>query len=369
MNIIIIEDSSKTWFGGGQKVTVETVRVLKEQYKLILFDCTSNSRFFDESKGFFSDIFLLKCYGNIIGGEKSSFSIGLKEILISFFISLFNLYSISGFLKKRSLNHKNTVIYTATKKGLLLSFFLKVIFKIRYIFHAHSYDDKKSLFYKIIKIPLKYSDKIICVSDTVKNNIDLPQCRTVYNPITAGRNSPKKINGRIIVASFSNLFKWKGIEYFMQSYDLLLNKDKVEYWIYGDGKEKEYLSRYQSSNVILKGHANNVDDLMMNCISMIIVPSISLEACPMVPLEAFSYGIPVIATNIGGQAEVVKDGYAGYHVPVKDPGAIAEKIDFLVDNAETYHQMSKNALEYSGEFDVKNFHENILDIIESFKNN
>jgi glycosyltransferase involved in cell wall biosynthesis len=365
VNIIIIEDSSKTWYGGGQKVTTEVARVLKEHYKLILFDCTKNSRFFNESKELFSDIFLLKCYGSIKGGEKSSFSVGSKEFLVSFFIFLFNLYSISGFLKKGFLNRENTIIYAATKKGLLLSFFLRMLFGYRYIFHAHSFDDKKSLFYKIIKLPLKYSENIICVSDTVKNNINLNHCFTVYNPITIKKNiKQKQMNKKIIVSSFSNLFKWKGIEYFMRSYDFLINKDKVEYWVFGDGEEKENLLKYQRPNVIIKNFAHNVDDLMMNYISIIVLPSISIEACPMVPLEAFSYGIPVIATNIGGQAEIVKDSYVGYHVPVENPQAIARKIDFLIDNTDIYHQMSNNALKYSMEFDIKNFHEQVLDIFK-----
>ena len=245
-----------------------------------------------------------------------------------------------------------------------------MLFGFRYIFHAHSFDDKKSLFYKIIKLPLKYSEKIICVSDIVNSNINLNHCCTVYNPITVKKNiKPKQIDKRIIVASFSSLIKWKGVEYFMQSYDFLANKDKVEYWVFGIGTEKEYLSMFQSPRVILKGFVNNVDDLMMNYISIVIVPSVSHEACPMVPLEAFSYGMPVIATNIGGQAEIVKDNYVGYHVPVKDPRAIAGKIDFLIENRDIYCQMSNNALEYSKKFDVKHFREQILGIFDNLKNN
>lgn len=368
MKIIIIEDSSKAWFGGGQKVTMEVARILKECYKLILFDCTKNSRFFNESKELFSDIFLLKCYGRIVGGRKSSFSIGFKELLISFFMFPLNLYSIARFLKK-NLKRENIIIYAATKKGLLLSFFLKMFLGYRYIFHAHSFDDKKSLFYKIIKLPLKYSDNIICVSDIVKSNINLNHCCTVYNPITVKKHiKPRQIGEKVITASFSNLFKWKGIEYFMQSYDFLINKNKVEYWIFGDGEEKENLLRYQRPNVILKNFTHNVDDLMMNYISIIVLPSVSVEACPMVPLEAFSYGIPVITTNIGGQAEIVKDNYVGYHVPMKDPQAIAEKIDFLINNANIYHQMSNNALKYSMEFNIKKFHEQILHIFKRLNN-
>lgn len=47
-------------------------------------------------------------------------------------------------------------------------------------------------------------------------------------------------------------------------------------------------------------------------IDFLIVPSLIIENSPTVILEAFSYGVPVIASNIGGISELVQDGENGF---------------------------------------------------------
>jgi glycosyltransferase involved in cell wall biosynthesis len=51
-------------------------------------------------------------------------------------------------------------------------------------------------------------------------------------------------------------------------------------------------------------------------------------------------GIPPIATDTAGTAEVVEDGRNGYVVPVEDPGAIADRVRHLYENPKLVASMS-----------------------------
>jgi glycosyltransferase involved in cell wall biosynthesis len=51
------------------------------------------------------------------------------------------------------------------------------------------------------------------------------------------------------------------------------------------------------------------------------------EGMPVVLLEAAAVGLPIVATRVGGVAEVVEDGTTGFLVPPGDPAALAEAMD------------------------------------------
>jgi D-inositol-3-phosphate glycosyltransferase len=61
----------------------------------------------------------------------------------------------------------------------------------------------------------------------------------------------------------------------------------------------------------------------------VVMPS-DYESFGMVALEAMACGTPVIASDVGGLTYLVRDGHTGYHVPARDPAALAAKITRLL---------------------------------------
>ena len=79
---------------------------------------------------------------------------------------------------------------------------------------------------------------------------------------------------------------------------------------------------------------NLVSDLFM-------LPS-NYEGLPITIIEAMSLGKPVVASNVGGISEIVRDGENGFTVE-NIPEEFAEKIRYILENPETYEKLSKAA--------------------------
>lgn len=76
--------------------------------------------------------------------------------------------------------------------------------------------------------------------------------------------------------------------------------------------------------------------------SAVLMPS-EYESFGMVALEAMASGTPVIASNVGGLSHLVRDGETGFHVPVRNPEALADRIRALLHDAETRERLARNA--------------------------
>ena len=79
---------------------------------------------------------------------------------------------------------------------------------------------------------------------------------------------------------------------------------------------------------------------------------------------AYSFGKPVITTDIGSIPEVVENGKRGYVVPPKDANALAEAIINVLDDDELIGQMEKNAYKKAQELSWDNIAKKILRFIE-----
>ena len=155
----------------------------------------------------------------------------------------------------------------------------------------------------------------------------------------------------------------KGIEHLLEAWTFLKNQKLI---IVGDGplhdKYKATLSA--DSNIVFLGHRERAD--VLNIIKksrVVVVPSLCYEGCPMVILEAFSCGIPVIASRLGGMAEIVDDDRTGKLFNPGDAKDLASKMEWFLVNKEKVRKMRIEArLEYESKYTAAINHKLLMNI-------
>jgi glycosyltransferase involved in cell wall biosynthesis len=106
----------------------------------------------------------------------------------------------------------------------------------------------------------------------------------------------------------------------------------------GDGALRDELEKYVASkklNVVFLGQCKRdvVLDLLRRS-SLQIIPSLWYEGFPMVVLEAYACGTAVLASRLGGLAEVVVEGETGRLFPAGDVDSLARQINELLQGDE-----------------------------------
>jgi len=89
------------------------------------------------------------------------------------------------------------------------------------------------------------------------------------------------------------------------------------------------------------GFRRNVYDYLAHC-DILLMPSLH-EGLPYTLLEAMSLGKPIIASRIGGLAEVVEHRTTGLLIPVADPSILGNAIRELCDDLELRKQIAEGA--------------------------
>jgi glycosyltransferase involved in cell wall biosynthesis len=181
--------------------------------------------------------------------------------------------------------------------------------------------------------------------------------RAIYNgvwirsePVSAARRTEIRtalgLKGEDILVNFAGrLSREKGVHYLIEAMERLPEKYKLI--VLGVGPEKEAYERLAAhlelgARVRFLGFVEQVDDYMVAA-DVMALPSTWHEACPRQVIEAMSHGVPVVASRIGGMAELFDDGVEGVYVSPRSAKELAEAIGFLGENEKTRTRMGREA--------------------------
>lgn len=195
--------------------------------------------------------------------------------------------------------------------------------------------DTKNRFYSLFGKVFKRKTR------TIFPGVDL----SLYSKPASIADIEKKyhLKGKRLVIYVGRLDKEKGIEYLIRA-----AKDiSAEIYILGGGdyqKELEKLTKeLKLPNVHFLGYFSKdyVKELrkFYQRADVVVVPSTVKEAFGLVILEAMAAKTPVVASNIGGIPNIVKDGKTGFLVRPRSPKEIAEKVNKILSNEKLRQSM------------------------------
>ncbi|NOY62512.1 MAG: glycosyltransferase family 4 protein, partial [Gammaproteobacteria bacterium] len=182
----------------------------------------------------------------------------------------------------------------------------------------------------------------------------------IPDPIRLDANLDERINSALFVGRIS---QEKGLTTLVKAWA----KVNAAISIAGDGPLLNSLSSNSEAvglRFLGSQDKEGISHLMLNS-QFLVMPSECYEGFPMVLVEAFAHGLPVLASRLGGMAEIVEDGVTGVHFEVGNADDLAEKAQWMLDNPDECRRMGNNAREvYLEKYTPEKNHEILMDIYE-----
>ena len=261
------------------------------------------------------------------------------------------IWQIFNFVRKKKIK----LIHSNASRATLYAGPVAKILRIPLIWHVRVPHPDKLL----DRFLVLFASRIIAVSRIVKRRFEWfkkDRVEIIYNGVDTQRFSPGKaqddvrkkfnINSQdIVIGTVGRLSPEKGLEYLISAIREVVNLyPRTKVLIVGDGDEKYRLSLQEkvkdlelSSHIFFVGFYEDVPQIL-RCLDIFSLPSL-FEAFNRSLLEAMACGLPVVATAVGGNVEIVQDGVNGLLVPPINPGALAFAITELLKDKEKARKM------------------------------
>jgi len=309
---------------------------------------------------------------------------------INIFSNLLFIFEIKKYLDK---NNFNIVHFNSSNSlfGCLGAKMSKIRVKTIFTFHGLSVLDKNykinfifKFFYKLFfKLFLFFVDKNIFVS---KNNFEdakkinlVKNGEVIYNGIDninflseeeAKKNILEKCNiknDKYIVGSIGRLAYAKNYEFIIDIFSEILKiKEDSIFIIIGNGEEKTKYEKLIKENglenkIFLLGNINNASKYLKG-LDFFILPS-RYEGLSLTLIEALNSGVPILASNVGGNNEIINMEEEIFKVNNKED--FLYKFKKLIEDENLKYKIRENNLKQSEKFKLEKMAEEYIKIYNS----
>jgi rhamnosyl/mannosyltransferase len=221
----------------------------------------------------------------------------------------------------------------------------------------------------------KRAEAVITISQEFANR-KFPEFKKKMHFIPTGvdlarfKKTPLPTKERVtFVGRLEHSSSWKGVEQLLQAFVLVLKqRSHAILEIVGGGDALDYYRTRArdlgiAESVVFTGAL--IGQSLVEAYkrsSVVVLPSTSdAEAFSIVLVEAMASGRPIIATNIGGNPQVVEEGKNGLLVPPSDPASLAEAIGRVLGDRVFATRLAESgalkALDFSWDIQAKKYDE------------
>ena len=264
------------------------------------------------------------------------------------------------------LNSSKISILGSTACFLTKSKICNLKSKIIYTAHGWVFNEPlpfyKKTFYKYAeRLTSCFKNKIICVSNfdykiALTNKI-VPKEKliTIHNGIEpieflSRQEAREKLNldnNEFIIGSVGNLYKTKGFIYLIEAIKQLIDEGiDAKAVIIGEGPERQNLenliSKHNLKNkIILAGRIQQAAELL-SAFDIYVCSSIK-EGLSYTIIETMLNGLPIIATKVGGNPELIEEGKTGFLIEPQNSLALSNKIEEIINTSDLQQELSTKA--------------------------
>jgi glycosyltransferase involved in cell wall biosynthesis len=219
------------------------------------------------------------------------------------------------------------------------------------------------------------NDHVFAVSDEVRASIEsswlgrrCPNVETLYHGLASdfashwsggGASDELEIEPDApLIVSVANFKPFKGHEHLLRAAALVRHRiPGVRFVLAGVGPKEPEIKRLAADldldgSVVFAGFRPDAPRLTASA-DVFVLPS-EHEGLPIALLEAMALGRAVVATNVGGIPEVVRDGADAVLVGPRDPEALASAIVTLLTDPALRDRLGSAARARAADFDIRN---------------
>ncbi len=206
---------------------------------------------------------------------------------------------------------------------------------------------------------LKYNwgiDCIVAISESIRfqlqaGGIPAAKIRTIYEGMDLAnhprreRPSTPETAAPVVVGTVAHLSPEKGLTFLVKAAEMIPEvRSRMRFVIVGDGEcrkelEEEVHVRHLQSSFQFLGFQTRVADHLRS-FDIFVLPSLS-EGLSSAILIAMASCLPVVATDVGGIPELIRDGENGLLVSPMDPGGLARALERLARDPEERSRMGQ----------------------------